>query len=115
MRLPSISSLLLASLVVSSSSLSALAAPVGVGQEESSSNAAAAAADELVAKLRAELQHVPRSLRSDETIVQPNGEPPVAPPAITFLSNPAKLCPIKTWELDKVGGGLAVNQGIGSM
>jgi hypothetical protein len=74
MRLPSSSSLLLASLVVSLSSLSALTAPVGDGLEEPSSNAAAA--DGQLAKLIAELLHVPIPPRSDETIAQPNSEPP---------------------------------------
>lgn len=68
MRLPSSSSLLLASLAVSSSSLFALAAPVGDGLEDSSSYVPAAV---LLAQ-----QHVPIPPSSDDTIAQPNSEPP---------------------------------------
>jgi hypothetical protein len=66
MRLPSSSSLLLASLVVSSS-LFALAAPVGDGLVDSSSYVLAAV---LLAQ-----QHVPIPPSSDDTIGQPNSEP----------------------------------------
>jgi hypothetical protein len=67
MRLPSSSSLILASLVVSSSSLSALAAPVGDGPEDSLSYAPTAV---LLAQ-----QHAPIPPISDDTIIQLNSEP----------------------------------------
>jgi hypothetical protein len=68
MRLPSSSSLILTSLVVSSSSLSVLAVPVGDGLEDLSSCAPAAV---LLAQ-----QYAPIPPSSDDTIAQPNSEPP---------------------------------------
>ena len=84
MRLPSSSSLLLASLAVSSSSsssssLSALAAPVGDGTESLSSPAPVPPP---TVPPHASISH-----GSDDTIVQPNGAPTSC--AITFLSNTA--------------------------
>ena len=73
MRLPS---LIFASLVISSSSLSALAAPVGTGAEGSSFVLPA-------------LQHAPIPFCSDDTIIaQPNSERPSCNHH-TFLSNTA--------------------------
>ena len=68
MRLPSRSSLILVSLVISSSSLYALAAPVGDCPEDPSTYAPTAV---LLAQ-----QHAPISPSSDDTITQSDSERP---------------------------------------
>ncbi len=110
MRLTSSSSLLLASLVVSLSlsSLSALAAPVGDGPEDSLSYAPAAV---LLAVLLAQ-QHAPIPPSSDDTVTQPNSEPP-SYTTNTFLSN-TPTDHLQTRNLvDKVTAPLAVSPELG--
>src|SRR6267154_1344216 len=92
MRLPSSSSLLLASLAVSSSSsssLSALAAPAGDGP---------------VAESLSSLAPVPQG--SDDTVAQPNSAPTSC--TITFLSNTATGYPQARNVVDKVTAPLPV-------
>ena len=108
MRLPSSSSLLvtlLASLVVSSlSSLSALAAPVGDRREDSSSHAPAVVL--LVVLLARQYALIPGS--SDDTMAQPNSEPPVAPTNTSISNTVTDHLQIRNL-VDKVTAPLAVS------
>ena len=108
MRLSSSSSLLvtlLASLVVSSlSSLSAPAAPVGDRKEDSSSHAPAVVL--LAVLLARQYALIPGS--SDDTMAQPNSEPPVAP-TNTSISNTATDHLQIRILVDKVTAPLAVS------
>ena len=101
-RLPSSSSLILASLVVSLSSPSALSAPVGDGPEDSSSYARTAV---LLAQ-----QHAPIPPSSDDTITQANSKPPVAPTITSLSLTPPQIIykPVILWTKLKVTAPLLV-------